>query len=106
MNKNNFFVKFAYFYRCKIIGVRDKIIDIKDGIIEMLVTLCKLLVYIFILIILTVEIFIPVQQLIACFISKYMSGHDIKKLGVNKPAGYYTKWSIKRIADNLPKEAV
>ena len=106
MNKNNFFVKFAHFYRHNFIAAIRRIAYIGDDIEDMLGPLIELLLDIAILIFLIVKTFIPIVFLIPCFISKYMGNEDLEKLGVNKPAGYYTKRSIKRIADNLPKEAV
>ena len=106
MNKNNFFVKFAHFYRHNFIAAIRRIAYIGDDIADILGPLMELLLDIAILIFLIVKTFIPIVFLIHCFISKYMGNEDLEKLGVNQPAGYYSKKSVKKFEDNLPKEAV
>ena len=106
MNKNNFFVKFAHFYRHNFIAARRRIAFIGEGITGMLGPLIELLLDIVILIFLIVKAFIPIVFLIPCFISKYMGNEDLKKLGVNQPAGYYSKKSVKKFESKLPKESV
>jgi len=106
VNKNNFFVKFAYFNKCNIIGVRDRIIDIKDDIIEMLEPLTELLIDVIVLILLIFSVFIPVIKIALCFISKYVTDDELGKLGLSVEVGYYAKRSIKSIEDKITKEAV
>jgi hypothetical protein len=102
MNKNNFFIKFAFFHDNLIESIGERIIDIIDSFIELGVSLWKLLLELILLIVTLISMFIPVVQLMACFHCRYVDKDEAQKLNMRE--GYNFKSSIREKEKSIKKE--
>ena len=96
MSKNNFFVKFAYFYIGNFKGIKDKIVNVWDFITDNLEDLIIIAITPIALIVSFISIFIPIKEIILSCLSVYLTDEEVKKISRIKDGGYYTKASIKK----------
>ena len=107
IDKNNFFVKFAYFYTFnvkKIAKRADNLWDaIEDDFLPGLVGILKNLI---ILIVRIIYLFLPLPQFVTVFRSKYLNVEEIERLtGQRRKQGsYFSKKSIKEAEKEIEEE--
>ncbi|MDR1837612.1 MAG: hypothetical protein LBQ89_08145 [Treponema sp.] len=106
MSKNNFFVKFAYFYCFNIIKLKKNVMNAWDTIVGIVPEIVDLIADIIQTIVCIFFVFIPIKQIYTVVISKYLSDDEVKRItGVNCNGGngYYRK---KEIKEYVPKKGV
>jgi hypothetical protein len=94
MSKNNFFVKFGYFYKCNLYSVKNRSFDTFESLFEILSSLLSLFVSLFWLIVWLLCLVIPVFDIVLCFVSRYLTESEADEL--NTYPGYKLKSLIKK----------
>ena len=104
MNKDNFFAKFAHYYKYCFNGIPNRADDIR----ELLHSLLDLTVNIVGLLVRIINIFIPFLPFIFSLCSRYVDKEETKGWGDSGSrylrSGYYSKWSIIKFKKRLKKE--
>ena len=83
MSKNNFFVKFAYWYKSNFSLIKENFEIIRDGLNE----IC---VYVFVFIICLISCVLPTLQIYKAIKTRYYTDEELAKLGYTAEAGYYS----------------
>ena len=108
MSKNNFFVKFAYYYKCRITGIPEMAEYVKDQAVDLFEPLVLFIIGIIGFLFRITHIFFPILSLILCFTSRYVDKAEIEEWGVSNPkylkSGYYTFRDIKKFKERIKKE--
>ncbi|HCC37026.1 MAG TPA: hypothetical protein DEQ14_05135 [Treponema sp.] len=107
MNKDNFFIKFAYLYVCVFENAKEHLIDVWYAITDSFFwkRLITIIVFPIRLSFDLIFIFFPLKILLAAALSVYLSDEELRKLEVDEEAGYYLKGAVKKRKLALKNEA-
>ena len=106
MSKDNFFVKFGFFYVANLKNIRNKADGIRHTVENIASDIVEIIVDFFVVIIRTVWVFIPVGTIYNVITSKYLEPDEIKRLtGQRLKHGHYCdKKEIKELEKELEAE--
>jgi 5-bromo-4-chloroindolyl phosphate hydrolysis protein len=102
MNKNNFFVKCIYFYKCNLLHIKEDVLDVWEDVIDFLEANKVSIILIPIRII---SIFIPIFIIIAALQSEYLNEEAVKteeeRLGIRLSGAncYYDRKQLEKDAE-------
>jgi len=101
-NKNNPFVKFAYFYIANIKGLKDDAIETLEDIFnELLPSLIKIFFNILAVISRIVYCFLPIKQIRGIFTTCYFV---VNENGVTTHSGYCLKKDMEKLKEELAEK--
>jgi hypothetical protein len=107
MNKNNFFVKLAYFYFVNLKDIKEYYFDIWDILVDdVLPGLLKIVCRILFIIHFIISFILPYKQIFAVLFFEYLTLTDEEKKVINPriKEGYYLKKDVRKIKQAI-KEA-
>lgn len=107
MSNDNFFVKFAHFYKHNIFSVGWRFSELWESVCFIADDVKDIFINLFIGIVRIIQIFIPISTIYNTIISKYLTEHEVEKLvgkKYNCKSGYFARKEIKEYQERINKE--